>query len=262
MKLRNLTTALAGAAVLTLAACSGGGSASTDAGGQESDVSLIKSGVLTVCSNPPYEPFEYEENGEIVGLDISITDEVAKDLGVEPTVLTVGFDGLQSGAALEAGTCDIVASGITITDERRANLDFSEPYFDADQAVLVAAGSDISKAEDLQGLRVGVQQATTGADWVAEQGIEASQFEDLGLQVQALKNGQIDAVVNDVAVLGPFTSEGLEVPFTVPTGEQYGLGVKKGNTALLEAVNATLDRIKGDGTYDAIYTEFIGTSAD
>jgi polar amino acid transport system substrate-binding protein len=86
------------------------------------------------------------------------------------------------------------------------------------------------------------------------------QFEDLGLQVQALKTGQVDAAINDIAVLGPFVTEGFEVSANFSTGEQYGLGVKKGSAALLDAVNGTLERIREDGTYDELYTQYIGTA--
>ena len=267
MKLRHASLAVTAAAALLLSACSSGGDSAEEGtssapaeSGAPAALELVSEGKLTVCTNPPYEPFEFEVDGEIVGLDMDIMAEVAADLGVELSHLVIGFDGIQSGAALEAGTCDVVASAITITDERAANLDFSEPYFDADQAVLVAEGSAVASEADLADATVGVQQATTGADWVTEQELTGVEFEDLGLQVQALKNGQIDAAVNDIAVLGPFTTDGLEVAFTIPTGEQYGFGVKKGNTALLDAVNATLERIEGDGTYDAIYTERIGTA--
>ncbi len=248
--------ALAGAA-LALAGCS-----STSDGEEVADgaVSLVTPGTLTVCTNPPYEPFEFERDGEIVGLDPAVTGEVAADLGVELALVVTPFEGIQSGQALDIGTCDIVASGITITEERQAKIDFSEPYFDADQGLLVPAGSDLATVEALAGTKVAVQQATTGESWAQDQGLTAVQFEDLGLQVQALTNGQVDAVINDIAVLGPFITDGFEVSATFPTGEQYGLGVKQGNTALLDAVNATLDRIREDGTYDAIYTEWIGTA--
>src|SRR5690606_19970 len=109
--------------------------------------------------------------------------------------------------------------------------------------------SGLASVEDLEGLRIGVQQATTGLDWAEEQGLTTVEFEDLGLQVQALRNGTVDAIVNDIAVLGPFTDENLEIGTVFPTGEQYGLGVKTGNTALLGAVNDTLARILTDGTY-------------
>lgn len=253
--------ALAAAALLALTACSGGSSTPSGSASGGSEIALVQDGVLTVCSNPPYEPFEFEDaDGEIVGLDIDLTREVADDLGVDLQVVATPFDTIASGAALNTGACDVVASGITIRDDRAEKFDFSTPYFDADQGLLVAAGSDLADVDDLAGKRVAVQLATTGETWAQEQGLTTVQFEDLGLQVQALETGQVDAVVNDIAVLGAFTSEGFEVATTFPTGEQYGLGVKKGSTALLEAVDATLDRIREDGTYDAIYTERIGTA--
>jgi polar amino acid transport system substrate-binding protein len=241
------------AAVLLLTACS---STANDTGGDE--VSLITEGTLTVCTNPPYEPFEYEEGEDVVGLDMDIVGEVAKDLGVDVEVLVTPFDGIQSGQDLETGNCDLVASAITITEDREKNMDFSDPYFDADQGLLVTAGSGLASVEDLEGLKVGVQQATTGATWADEQGLDLVEFEDLALQVEALRSGQIDAAINDIAVLIPYASEDFEVGATFTTGEQYGLGVKTGNTALAEAVNATLERITSDGTYDDIYQTYFG----
>lgn len=257
------TTALVAGAVLALGACSGGSGpdepagASTDASGVE----LVSPGALTVCTNPPYEPFEFEQDGEIVGLDIALTGEIAKDLGVEVRPLNTGFDAIESGAALNAKQCDMVASAITITEGRKQNIDFTDPYFDADQGVLVAAGTEVEGEDDLEGLTLGVQQATTGAEWVTEKGLTGTEFEDLGLQVQSLRNGQVDAVVNDVTVLEPFESDELTVAFVIKTGEQYGFGVRKGNTALLEAANETLARITEDGTYDALVAEYFGTGA-
>ena len=238
---------------LLLTACS-----STAGGGNADEIDLINEGALTVCTNPPYEPFEYEEDGEIVGLDMDIVAEVADDLGVDLEVKVTPFEGIQSGADVSSNNCDLVASGITITEEREENMDFSEPYFDADQGLLVPAGSGLDSAEDLEGLRVGVQQATTGLDWAEEQGLTTVEFEDLGLQVQALRNGDVDAIINDIAVLGPFTDDELEIGTVFPTGEQYGFGVETGNTALLRAVNDTLARILTDGTYDEIYEEWFG----
>lgn len=254
---RTRTIAVVGLTALALTACS---STATDDSAADGEVQLIEDGALTVCTNPPYEPFEYEEDGEVVGLDIAIAQEVATDLGVELSTIVVPFEGIQSGEDLQAGNCDVVASGITITDEREEKMDFSDPYFDADQGLLVAAGSGLASAEDLAGLKVGVQGATTGESWAAEQGLETVQFEDLGLQVEALRSGQIDAAINDIAVLGPFVGDDLEIGTTFPTGEQYGLGVRTGNTALLEAVNGTLERIREDGTYDEIYTQYLGTA--
>jgi len=245
------------AAALLLAACGGSGD---DTAASDGGVQLVKDGTLTVCTNPPYEPFEYEEDGEVVGLDIAIVNEVATDLGVTLTTKVTPFEGIQSGADLNTNNCDVVASGITITPERQEKIDFSDPYFDADQGLLVPEGSDLDSVEALEGRTIGVQQATTGETWATDNGLQTVQFEDLGLQIQALKTGQVDAVVNDIAVLGPYVSEGFEVSANFSTGEQYGLGVKQGNTALLDQINATLERIRQDGTYDELYTQFIGTA--
>ncbi|MCC2309001.1 ABC transporter substrate-binding protein [Cellulomonas chengniuliangii] len=244
------------AALLTLTACGSSEQAASDSG-----VPLVSEGQLTVCVNPPFEPFAYtDESGEVVGLDLDVVGEVAKDLGVELSTKVAAFETMQSGTDLDTGSCDVVASGMTITPEREAKLDFSEPYFDADQGLLVAAGSGITGVDGLAGKTVAVQQATTGETWAEENGLSVVQFEELGLQIKALETGQVDAVVNDIAVLGPYAAGDLEVAATFPTGEQYGIGVKTGNTALLDAVNATLDRIREDGTYDAIYTARIGTA--
>jgi len=113
-------------------------------------LALVSAGTLTVCTNPPYEPFEYEEDGEIVGLDIALTGEIAADLGVELRPLNTGFDAIESGAALNARQCDIVASAITITDGRKQNIDFTDPYFDADQGVLVAEGTSVASEDALK----------------------------------------------------------------------------------------------------------------
>lgn len=229
----------------------------TDASGAPA-VSLVKGDKLTVCTNPPFEPFEFEENGEIVGLDMDLTAEIAKDLGVEQQVVNVGFDAMESGAALNSSQCDVVATGMSITDARKANIDFSEPYFAADLGLLVTAGSGIATEADLAGKKIAVQKATVGDAWVTEKGLSGVQFDDLGLQIQALNTGQVDAVINDFAVLGTYESDKLTIAATFPTEDVYGIAVKKGNTALLEKVNATLARIKTDGTWTAIHTDRFG----
>ena len=174
------------AAALLLASCGGSGD---DAASSEGGVELVTDGTLTLCTNPPYEPFEYEEDGEVVGLDIAIVNEVATDLGVTLTTKVTPFEGIQSGADLNTNNCDVVASGITITPERQQKIDFSDPYFDADQGLLVPEGSDLDSVEAVEGKTFGVQQATTGETWATDNGLQTVQFEDLGLQIQALKTG-------------------------------------------------------------------------
>jgi polar amino acid transport system substrate-binding protein len=255
---RRLLVPAVAAGLLALSGCADSGT-SAPAATADGGVPLVAEGSLTLCTNPPYEPFEFTgDSGEVEGLDIDIVDEVATDLGVDLSVVISPFEGIQSGQDLDTDKCDIVASAITITEERAAKIDFSEPYFDADQGLLVPQDSPLSDVDSLEGATIGVQQATTGETWAQENGLSVVQFEDLGLQVAALETGQVDAVINDVAVLGPFVTEGYEVAANFSTGEQYGLGVRKGNTALLEAVNATLDRIREDGTYDELYTRWIG----
>ncbi|MBI9115035.1 transporter substrate-binding domain-containing protein [Sanguibacter suaedae] len=245
------------AGVLVLAGCSSTDSGTSD---DEGGLALVTDGQLTVCTNPPFEPFEFEQDGEIVGLDIAIAEEIATDLDVEVATVITPFEGIQSGAALNAGQCDLVASGITITPERQNNIDFSEPYFAADQGLLVPEGSDLSSIESLADANVGVMVETTGQAWALDNGLTVTEFDDLGAQVQALETGQVDAIVNDVATLTPFVSDGFELGNNFATDEEYGLGVKKGSTELLDAVNGTLERIQEDGTYDALYTEWIGTA--
>lgn len=256
---RTQVTVVVGLAALALAGCS---STATDdvATAAPDEVRLVEEGVLTMCANPPYEPFTYEEGGEVVGFEVDIVREVATDLGVDLEIVSTPFEGLESGQDLETRKCDVVASGITITDEREERLDFAAPHFDADQGLLVPAGSNLTSIEDLERFTVGVQQATTGEEWALEQDLGTVQLEDLGLQVEALRAGQVDAVVNDIAVLGPYVDDELEIGATFPTGEQYGIGVRTGNTALLAAVDATLERIRNDGTYDALYEQHIGTA--
>ena len=154
-----------------LAGCSSSDDSSADGTAADGSVATITSGSLTVCTNPPFEPFELEKDGEIVGFDMSLMSEVAADLDLELLPLATGFDGIESGAALNAGQCDVVASGITITDERAANMDFSEPYFDANQGLLVTEGSDLATVEDLADKKVAVQIATTGLEWAEENGL-------------------------------------------------------------------------------------------
>jgi ABC-type amino acid transport substrate-binding protein len=106
----------------------------------EGEFSTVNEGTLTVCSDIPYAPFEFEEGGEFTGFDIELMEAIATQLGLEMEVNAIGFDPIQSGTALEAGQCDVAASAMTITEEREENLDFSDPYYDANQSLLVQTG--------------------------------------------------------------------------------------------------------------------------
>ncbi|MEE1621254.1 ABC transporter substrate-binding protein [Zafaria sp. Z1313] len=256
------TRALAVAAIagLSLTACGGG--ADEPAATGEGGVTLLNAGKLTVCSDIPYEPFEFVRAGENVGFDMDIIAEVAKDLDAELDVIDDSFEGIQSGLSLSK--CDLSISSISITEERKANMDFSDPYMDDDLTLIAKDGSGITDLESAKGKKVGVQSATTGAKHAADNGLDAVQFEDAGLQVQALKAGTVDAVLGNASVLAYQIKDDAQFQRVedFATGEQLGISIKKGNTALLESVNATLARITDDGTLEEFSTTWFGETTE
>lgn len=249
-------------AIAIFAAGCGDDSGGTAAGG----VDLVNDGTLTNCTGLPYKPFEYEEGGEVIGFDIDIIDLVAKELDVEQEVVDTPFDGIQSGADFNTGKCDLSSAGMTITEERAKNIDFSDPYFDATQALVAKKGSNITDFAGLSGKRLGVQNSTTGQTYAQENapGVELVVYEDLGLLLTAVETGQVDAGINDNGVLYDWVKEksDFEVTNEFDTGEQYGIGARKGNTALLDVVNKVLADAKSSGEYDTIYEKWFGTQPD
>lgn len=256
--------AVAAAAALTLAACGSEEDDSTGGGGDDAsaDLSLISDGTLTVCSDIPYAPFEFEDpdaESGYSGFDIDITSEIAQGLDLELAVKDADFSGLQSGLALNSGQCDLVASAMTITDDRKQNLGFSDGYYDSLQSLLVPEGSDIKGIGDLNGKKVGVQQATSGEKY-AQENVEGAQLVALpsnAEMVQAIKAGQVDALLQDLPVNDDNAKAGgYEVVEEFDTGETYGLATKKDNQALLDAVNAELSEMRDNGTYDEFYDKY------
>jgi polar amino acid transport system substrate-binding protein len=149
---------------------------------------------------------------------------------------------------------------MTITKERKQNIDFSDPYFDATQALVAKKGSGIADLTDLAGKKLGAQNSTTGYDYANENAKDADivNFEDLGLLLTAVESGQVDAGINDNGVLYDWVGDktDFEVVKEFDTGEQYGMGVRKGNTALLEVVNEVLADAKSSGEYDRLYKKW------
>lgn len=257
---RSLPAALAAAALaVTVAGCGGGGGAPAGpaeipaAGGVE----LVSPGSLTVCTSLPYEPFQFERDGEIVGFDVALIDLVAERLGVTQEIIDTPFDNIQSGIAFDTSACDLGAAAMTITPERDMNIDFSDPYFDATQALMVPPGSDVTGPEQLAGRRLGVQNSTTGAIYATENfpDVEQVVFDDLGLLLTAVQTGEVDAAINDNAPLLDFADKnpGFTVTVEFDTGEEYGFGVRTGNTALLTEINGALTDARADGTYDELF---------
>ena len=247
--------ALLAVGALTLTACGG---SSTPAATSEGGVQLINAGKLTVCSDVPYEPFEFQKDGKIVGFDMDIAAEVAKDMKAELSVVDSSFEAIETGTALTQ--CDISISSISITDTRKSVMDFSDPYLDDDLTLVASDASGITNLDGAKGKKVGVQQATTGAQYAKDKGLDAQQFEDSGLLVQALKAGTIDAALGNQSVLGYAIKDdsNFKRVENYATGEKLGIAIKKGNTAMATQVNGTLKRVTDDGTLAKFETTWFG----
>ncbi|WP_332759381.1 ABC transporter substrate-binding protein [Pseudarthrobacter sp.] len=249
--------AILAAGALTLTACGG----STTPAATEGGIQLINAGKLTVCSDVPYEPFEFQKDGKIVGFDIDIANEVAKDLNAELSIVDSSFEAIETGTALTG--CDVSISSISITDVRKSVMDFSNPYMDDDLTLVATKASGITDINSAKGKKVGVQQATTGAKYAAENGIDAQQFEDSGLLVQALLAGTIDAALGNQSILAYAIKDDpkFERVDDYATGEKLGISIKKGNTAMAEKVNGTLKRLTDDGSLKKFETTWFGETA-
>ena len=251
-------------AALAAAGCGDDSTTETEGGGSSvpEGIELVSEGKLTNCTGLPYKPFEYEEGGKVIGFDIDLVDLLATKFDVEQSVVDTPFDGIQSGADLDSGKCDLAAAGMTITDTRKQNFDFSDPYFEATQALVVKKGSGITDLTQLSGKKLAVQNGTTGADYAEANatGAELVVFEDLGLLLTAVETGQADAGINDNGVLYDWVKDktDFEVSKEFDTGEEYGIGVRKGNAKLLEELNKVLADARNSGEYDRIYEKWFG----
>ncbi len=260
---RVLATTTATAGLLLVAGCSSddGGGKTTASGG----VPLVKSGQLTTCTHLPYPPFQSEIDGKVQGFDVSLIDLVAENLGVKQVIVDTPFENFKTGAFLNSEQCDLAAAGMTITEERKKNVDFSDPYFDATQGVLVDKKSGITSLADVKakGKKLGAQAQTTGEDYVKAQGFDPVSFESSDAVLNGLRSGQVKAVVIDYPVVQGWlknkaNADAFQVADNINTGEQYGFTVKKGNAKLVAAINKALADAKADGTYKKLYEKWIG----
>ncbi len=249
------------------AACGGGGGEQTAGGGTTAPATAGGGETITVASDIAYRPFEFMQNGEPVGFDIDLMREIGQRAGFTPEFQNVTFDGIIPG--LGNNLYDAAISAMTITEERRQQVDFSDPYFNADQSLLVRSDSDIQSTDDLADATVGVQLGTTGASEAKNLAQEdkigtVRTFDTVEDAFSALENGQVDAVINDFPVSADRVqqSEGrLKIVQTIQTGEQYGIAFPKGSE-LVDPVNRALDEIKQDGTYADLYEKWFGERPD
>lgn len=253
---------------LVLAACGKQEAAAPAAPAASAAAAPPPAKVYVVGTDAAYAPFESQnEKGEIVGFDIDVVAAVAKKAGIEVKFVNTPWEGIFNNLA--QGDRDLLVSAITITDERKQTMDFSAPYFDAQQLIAVKADSKVAKFDDLKKLKVGVQTGTTGDEVVTKllgkTSTDVKRFESTPLALKELESGGVDAVVADNGVVIHYVANNTGAQFkTVSdasfTPEQYGIAVKKGNAELLEKINKGLADIKADGTYDKIYAQYFGAA--
>lgn len=266
--------AAAGLTVAALALTACGGSASTASSAAASSVAAsseaastsaaelttVEAGKLTMATNATFPPYEMTTDaGTIEGIDVDTAQAIAEKLGLELQIDDMDFDAAL--LSVQQGKADIAMAGITVTDERMAVMSFSDSYATGIQSIIVPEGSDIASPDDLAGKKIGTQRGTTGYLYCSDDfGDDAVVAYDSGLTaVQALNNGQVDAVVidNEPAKAYVESNPGLKILDTSYAEEDYAIGMNKSNTALLEAVNAALEELKADGTLQSIVDKYI-----
>ena len=230
---------------------------------ETAELSTVEPGKLIMSTNAAFPPYEMTTDaGEFEGIDIETAQAIADKLGLELQIDDMDFDAAL--LSVQQGKADIVMAGVTVTDERKAVMDFSDSYATGIQSVIVPEGSDIASVDDLAGKKIGTQRGTTGYLYCSDDfGEDAVVAYDNGLTaVQALNNGQVDAVVidNEPAKAYVESNPGLKILDTSYAEEDYAIGMNKSNTALLEAVNAALEELKADGTLQAIVDKYINAN--
>ena len=262
-------------AALALTAC-GGSSASTassvasSAASSEAastsaaagELTTVEAGKLTMATNAAFPPYEMTTDaGEFEGIDIDTAKAIAEKLGLELQIDDMDFDAAL--LSVQQGKADIVMAGVTVTDERKAVMDFSDSYATGIQSIIVPNDSEIASPDDLAGKTIGTQRGTTGyiycSDDFGDENVVA--YDDGLTAVQALNNGQVDAVVIDNAPAQEFVAAnpGLKVLDTSYAEEDYAIGMAKGS-ALEDAVNKALEELKADGTLQAIVDKYINAN--
>ncbi len=268
-----LAAAAVSVAALAMTACGGSASSaassvassaasSTAASSGAAALSTVVAGKLTMATNATFPPYEMTtDSGEIEGIDVDTAKAIAEKLGLELQIDDMDFDAAL--LSVQQGKADIVMAGVTVTDERKAVMDFSDSYATGIQSIIVPNDSDIASPDDLAGKKIGTQRGTTGYIYCSDDfGEDSVVAYDNGLTaVQALNNGQVDAVVIDNAPAQEFVAAnpGLKVLDTSYAEEDYAIGMAKGS-ALEDAVNKALEELKADGTLQAIVDKYINAN--
>lgn len=280
MKKKVLALTMAALMAASLTACGGGSTTATTAATTAADTTAADTTaadaadttaadaeksdkVYKIATDTTFAPFEFEnDKGEMVGVDLDILKAIAEDQGFQYDLVVAGFSAAVTG--LEAGEYDGVIAGMSITAEREAKYDFSEPYYDSGVGMAVAADSEIASYDDLNGKTVAAKIGTEGcsfAESIAEQyGFTIIQFEDSASMYQDVLAGNSVACFDDYPVLGYEISRGtaLKLPMDMERGSSYGFATLKGaNPELVEMFNAGLQNLKDSGKYDEILNTYI-----
>ena len=254
-------TACGGSAssVASSVASSAASSAAASTSAAAGELTTVEAGKLTMATNAAFPPYEMTTDaGDFEGIDIETAQAIADKLGLELQIDDMDFDAAL--LSVQQGKADIVMAGVTVTDERKAVMDFSDSYATGIQSIIVPEGSDITSPDDLAGKKIGTQRGTTGyiycSDDFGDENVVA--YDDGLTAVQALNNGQVDAVVIDNAPAQEFiaANPGLKILDTSYAEEDYAIGMAK-NSPLEDAVNSVLEELKADGTLQAIVDKYI-----
>jgi polar amino acid transport system substrate-binding protein len=227
------------------------------------NLGLLKDGEISVGSDIPYAPFEFFRRGtkEVIGFDVDLVRAAAATFGIRNVrFVDATFDTIL--LQLAQRRFDMVASSVTITPQRARQVLFSSPYFSANQSITVRTGTDITRPQQLRGVRVGAQRGTTGADTARRLGAQVQLYEEIDDAFTALAGRRVEAVVNDFAIsaYAARNRPGLTVTAQIVTNESYGLAFNRRSSALRGAFNQGIARIKANGTYARIYRKWFGTA--
>ncbi len=213
--------------------------------------------VLTMATNAEFPPFEYLESGEVVGADVDIANAIAEELGMKLEITNIDFDAALTGTA--TGKYDMAVAGITANEDRRKNMNFSEDYYKASQAIIVMADSEIKVAADLEGKTVSCQEGTTGEQYLLDNNYEIQSYKTGAEAIAALTAGKVDAVVidNAVAVALSAKQNGKTVVLDEAlTQENYAIALKLGDDELTEKINGALKKLKDSGKLAEIFEKY------
>jgi len=218
-------------------------------------------GVLVMGTNAEFPPFEYrDESGDVVGFDVEIANAIADDLGVELIIEDMDFGAIIS--AVNSGKVDFGIAGMTVTEDRLENVDFSDAYFNASQVIIVKTdNTDITSSADLPGRIIGVQEGTTGDLEASEiEGAEVMRYRKGIDAVMDLRNGKVEAVIIDALPAAVFEEKNDDIMVLDEyfTEEEYAIAVRKGDEAFLAEINRVIAELRESGRYQEIYDQYIG----